>query len=191
MDFVRTFVACSLPVAVVRGLHGYQRKLRERLDGSRASVKWTTPASFHVTLRFLGEVEVGVVPAIGDALSRAVESVHPFEVVMSGVGCFPNESRARVIWAGVRGRELTELYERVQEALESVGYPRETRPFHGHVTLGRLRRPADLSQALERTELYEPAVFEVAEVVLYKSTLTPNGAVYEALRRAPLYRARG
>ncbi|MBM4318732.1 MAG: RNA 2',3'-cyclic phosphodiesterase [Deltaproteobacteria bacterium] len=186
MALIRTFVACNLPVKLVEALRGYQLRLRDSLEGWRPGIRWTSPASFHMTLRFLGEIEEPLVAALGDALRRAAAGHRAFDYTLQAVGCFPTAQRARVIWAGAESEELGWLAASVEREVQQIGLPPEEKPFHPHVTLGRLKSPLNLSGALSKVPLYPPTTVKVEEVVIYRSLLSPDGAVYDALQCIPL-----
>lgn len=190
MALIRTFIACDLPVKLIEALRGYQLRLRDALEGMRAGVRWTSPASFHLTLRFLGEIDEPLVAAVTDALRKAVTGHEPFAYTLQGVGCFPSAQRARVLWAGAAeegaGDRLGRLAASVEEAVQQIGLEPEGREFHPHVTLGRLKTPLNLASVLSRVPPFSPGTVQVKEVVLYRSRLTPGGAIYDALQRVPL-----
>jgi 2'-5' RNA ligase len=103
---------------------------------------WVKAANVHLTLKFLGDVEDRLVGAIGASLMTAAASVEVFDLTIRGLGAFPTLARPRVIWVGASGPGLGALVESVERALEPLGFPRETRPFSAHVTLGRVRAGA-------------------------------------------------
>lgn len=183
---IRAFVALDLPADVQRDLAAFCAPL-QKLD---AAVSWIRPDRIHLTLKFLGNVEESAVEAIGDALRSAVESVSPFALRPAGCGAFPSLREMRVIWVGVQGElePLKGLHRRVEEALERLGFPKENRPFRAHLTLGRVkgrRQLKALQEALTARHSYQGVIFDVSEVVLYKSDLKPDGAQYTPLKRLP------
>lgn len=186
MNLIRAFVACQLPLTTVETLRTLQRRLRDWDESLQSGVHWANPASFHLTLRFLGDIEEAVVPALGDALRRAVEEVPAFDLRLEGLGCFPRPQRARVLWAGVQGDGLQPLYEAVEHAVERIGLAQADRPFHPHLTLGRLKAPKRLPEGFEHTGAVSTPPVPVREVLLFSSQLNPSGAIHTVLRRAPL-----
>lgn len=163
------------------------RTLQQRLGGVLEGVSWTAPAALHLTLKFLGEQEEKRLPAIAESLRQAVLPAAPFNLQFKGLGVFPSPRRARIIWAGIAaGRdELASLAHSLEEALAETGFPRESRPFKAHLTLGRVRRP--LSEQLLRDLLAGESSFSTAESAvqslrLYRSRLSPRGAQYSALQ---------
>jgi len=189
MSTIRAFVATNLPVKAIDPLRDYQRRLQGSLESWRPGISWTSPASLHLTLRFLGEIEEPLVAALGDRLSEAAARCETFDFTLGGVGAFPSLQRARVLWAGATGDGLLPLATTVEDSLEQIGLPREERPFSAHITLGRLKSPLNLAPVLGTVALFPPTVVTVREIILYSSRLTPKGAIYQTLRRAPLRRA--
>lgn len=150
----------------------------------------TVPAgSWHVTLRFLGEVlDPGPVAA---ALDAAAAGRHAMPCVVEGVGTFPDKGfpphkKARVAWAGVRAEGIEALAAAVRDATAPFGEPPEDRPFVAHVTLARLPRPADLRRLVSRHErtLFSQGLLD--RVVLFRSTPGPGGSRHEPLHTVRL-----
>lgn len=149
------------------------------------AVRWGRPESYHVTLRFLGDVEAERLAPLAEAVAEEVADVVPFELRLGGAGGFPSARRPRVVVLGLAPEApLAALAERVEAGVRAAGLPEADRPFRAHLTLGRVkgRRGPDLSAALPP----EPAAFPVREVVLYASELRRGGAVHTPLHRIPL-----
>lgn len=163
----------------------------ERLRARARGVAWVAPENLHVTLKFLGAVDEGRVPGVTAALAGAAGGAAPFDVVVQGLGAFPSLTRPRVIWAGMGegARPMAELAARVDGALAALGFPRETRDFAAHVTLGRVRAPhrdPDLAAALAAGARSEFGRVRVARVSLMRSDLSARGARYTVLAACPL-----
>jgi 2'-5' RNA ligase len=184
----RLFVACELPDEVKSALGGVQDDLR-RLDAAR--LRWVRPEGIHVTLKFLGGVEANRVEGITSALAAAVE---PFELRLwpASVGRFGG-ARLRVVWVGLEGDTggLATQAERVERALQPLGFPGERRPFAAHVTLARVpdqASPAERQRVAGVIERYRPPAFPsmtLTSVSLMRSHLGPGGASYERLASFP------
>ncbi len=192
IETVRCFVACDLSLAVLDTLGEVQRELHE-VVGEEARIRWASPATMHLTLKFLGDkVDRAVTQAAAEALVAAAAAHPPFELTVAGVGAFPSPAKARVVWAAIREETgvLARVHEAVETALEELGFGRERRAFSPHVTLGRVRRgkgrPPDLTEALEPLAEREIGTCRVADVVLYRSILSAKGPEYESLVRAAL-----
>ena len=102
-------------------------------------VAWVKAGNLHLTLKFLGDVEEQRIEAIATSLTKAAAQVDAFDLTIGGFGAFPTRARPRVIWVEANGPRLHALVESIECALEALGFPRETRPFAGHITLGRVR----------------------------------------------------
>jgi 2'-5' RNA ligase len=152
-------------------------------------VKWVQPEGLHVTLKFLGGVDEGLVPELSRELDVIAQAYHPLQVMLSRLGAFPDTRRPRVVWAGLSGdvRTMAEIAERVDRICSSFGMEPEKRPFRAHITIGRLKIPTviDLSQEVRETG------FTIEHIVLYKSELTPTGARYSVLHRSVLGQEKG
>lgn len=140
----------------------------------------------HLTLVFLEEVAEDFADATAGPLAAACAGHRAFNVRLSGLGAFPGPQRARVLWVGLeRGREeMVGLQRSVAAALEPLGYRPEKRGFSPHLTLGRLRVPADLTRVIA-TDFPETG-FPVERVVFIRSELRPDGPLYTELAAFPL-----
>lgn len=142
--------------------------------------------NWHITLVFLGNVSGPQYDQLLTAL-RTSELGSGFEITLQGFGFFPNPKRPRVFWLGVGpgSERVVKLQSSVASICQTASFPKEGRPFHPHLTLARLKSPRDSSGLLE--ELPEVKVkVRVDEVVLYRSTLTDTGSIYEVLETFPL-----
>lgn len=163
-------------------------RVQSLLRDSRADVRWVQPATAHVTLHFLGEVDDDAVARLDAALVPIVAAAPPMSLHLDGVGAFPDELHPRVLWIGCGGdtRPLAHLHGAMGEALRRLGLPVETRPFHPHVTVGRVRSGrnlARLSSALARLRDARAGELPVLGIVLFRSELTPAGAHYAVQSR--------
>ena len=170
----RLFTALEIPHDVADDLE----VLRGGIEGAR----WIDKASYHVTLRFVGDVE----PPVAKELSRALGEVGgwAFETSLSGIGSFGSKS-PRSVWAGVRGNPaLEELQANQEAACRRIGLPPETRKFTPHVTLARLRggrgASVEVHNFISRHNLYESRPFSVEEFVLLSSRPSRGGGPYVA-----------
>jgi 2'-5' RNA ligase len=185
----RLFVAIDLGEAARRALGEAQVVCQQ----ANLPVRWVDPAGAHLTLKFLGETDRAQVAPIGAAL-RAVAGRHwPLLLHTGAPGAFPNPRRPRVLWLGLTGAldQLAALQLDVDEALAALGFPRETRPFSPHLTLGRVRegaRPPDTAiLAATFAEIRDDAApLPVESIRLMRSELGRGGARYTTLLEAPL-----
>lgn len=184
---IRAFVACELAAQVLAAL----REAQEELRAAGGDVRWVSPRGLHITLKFLGGVPEADLPALGEALRGAASASRGCRAEVRGVGGFPNLGRARVLWAGVEGKNVDELAvaaRRVDDAVRPFGIPAEQRPFHPHVTLGRVRSSrgwAAVEQCARGLAARSFGEADLEEAVLYRSELGRDGAVYTPLERFP------
>ncbi len=184
----RLFVAIETDPVVKDGLEAAIEGLEMR--GVRA--KWCRRDRFHLTLRFLGHVEVPRIGEVKEALGRAAEGFSPIDFTVEGLGAFPNARRPRVIWAGVKEPEagrMAALARRIGKELKGLGIHGDDKPFKPHLTLGRVKDPAGargLAEALEKMETPSFGGERTARSVkLFRSELRPAGAVYTVLKEIP------
>jgi RNA 2',3'-cyclic 3'-phosphodiesterase len=178
-DTIRAFAALNLPADIIDHAYGLQSALKAR--GLR--LRWVKPQNLHLTLKFLGDIPAAVVADVGLALRRASRETAPLALNVQGMGVFPGIRRARVLWVGLGGQieALQLLYSRIEDELADLGLAREKRGFKAHLTLARMKGPVapwDLSVALQETGNYEPRSFWARQLILYKSELRPQGAIY-------------
>lgn len=147
------------------------------VDGAR----WQDEDQLHLTLAFLGEVDLRAAEEVAEALA-AVRSP-PFAVEIRGVGHFERKGVPSALWAGVaRSDALAALHRRVVAACRRGGVEPDRRGFRPHVTLARLNRAGGpVGGWLATYGTLSAGPWEVTEFALYESRLSPAGASYEAL----------
>ncbi len=186
-DTFRAFVAIDLPKSVRSALQAAQ----ETLNSCGLRVRWVRPQGMHLTLKFLGNIKAGLTDDIVHAMALAAKGRAGLALTAKGIGVFPHVRRPRIIWAGLSGRleVLKSMAETLDAHLASLGFPRETRAFKAHLTLGRVKGKivADrLQAAIDKLETFESEGFEVSQIILFKSELRPSGAVYTKINEVPL-----
>lgn len=160
--------------------------LRGALAGRVLPGRAVAPASWHLTLRFLGATSPGRRAAVAAAL-RGADLGDGLTVGFGGLGAFPSPARATVLWLGVEegADRLGALAAAAEDAARRAGFPAEERTFSAHLTLGRIRPAADVRPLVERVPPFRERV-RVDGVVLFRSHLGAGGARYEAVERFPL-----
>ena len=179
---MRLFIGVPLAGAVIDEIAALVARLRPR----GGSLRWTAPASWHVTLQFLGNSTPGQLAC----LEKRLAEIHrlPVPIELPGIGFF---ERVGVFYASIQlSPALTSLQRRVLAATAPCGYQPEARPFHPHITLARAKGQAgsrDL-RSLQSSIRTEPAFspFTAREFLLYESHLEPTGARYDVRARFPL-----
>lgn len=187
---MRLFVAVDPDDALRQRMLKAVSRIREQLDrrpGGRLA--WVTPENWHITLVFLGEIRDDVATMIGERFGVPFD-VPPFRLTCAQPGLFPPRGRPRVLWVGVEegNAGLASLHRAVLERLDDVPFRREARTFTPHLTLARVRPgpPTVARDDLAGVHVGRPGGCTIDHVTLYWSQLSPKGARYEALVRAPL-----
>ena len=179
---MRAFLGIGLPTGVREAIASATAKFR----GLHAPVAWTAPKNLHITLYFLGEISPERVALVERSMRDASSGIGPFSLTAEGGGAFPGTRNPRVLWVGfLEPLELVrQLQQNMENALSGVGFPREDRPFHPHITVGRTRGalpPAWGERFVQVLSGKGFGVVPVSSFTLYESRLGPGGAVYTPL----------
>lgn len=164
------------------------QSLFEDADGIRT----TDPTQAHVTLKFLGDTPESKLPEIATQLETAVEQsgVTPFEAAVRGLGAFPSLDYISVVWLGIGdgSHELERLHQAVENRLTRIGFEPEDHEFTPHATIARMDHAGGKDMVQETIETEEPIVggFELSEIRLTESELTPEGPNYSTVQRFEL-----
>ena len=155
-----------------------------------AKASWSRDANLHLTLKFLGEIPQVSVPHISTAASRAVVGFAPFSTRLEQAGAFPKHGQPRVLWIGINdfSGKLGRLRARLEDESVNVGFAKDDRPFHPHLTVARLRqaRHARTLAAAHRELDIESAEIAVSELLVIRSELSNEGSKYTVISRHPL-----
>ena len=176
---MRLFIALDIPAKVRVALTNYMERTRALAPDAR----WARVEGLHVTLKFIGHVDDTAVEKIKAALAP-IKTV-PFDVKFTGVGFFPNPNAARVFWAGVDGGDhLPNLASSIDAAMEQLGLPGETKPYHPHLTLARTSsRPLRELKPLLAEAPPQFGTMTAREFFLYQSQPQKGGSKYTKLER--------
>jgi len=183
---IRAFIAIDLDPQVIDTICHTIDGLRPRIP----AIRWVSKANLHLTVKFLGNVEEAQIEPIGAALAAAFRPFPRFAINAKGLGVFSDLRRPRILWVGLTGNELARLATTVESALLPLGFAPEKRSFTPHLTIGRWRQfdrpPLTLEQELEHWQHYEFGRSTVDQVILFRSVLKPEGAVYTRLQTVTL-----
>jgi RNA 2',3'-cyclic 3'-phosphodiesterase len=185
MAMIRAFIALPLPPSIQQEFGVIQKSLKD----SGAEVKWDTQDKFHVTLKFLGDIDAAKVDPIALALKNSIGGIASFDLAFQTIGAFPNANRPRVIWIGGEENEHVRGIQRaVERECDSFGFAKDDRPFHTHVTLGRVKsdRAVERLTAKLKSITFKPLIARCIEVHIVRSELKPAGSVYTLLNSIPL-----
>ena len=186
-ETVRTFIAFAIGEALIEKIGSLQKELKPlKLD-----VKTVDPRKIHLTLKFLGDTPVASLEAVHNAMEEVVKRHSAFELSVDTFGAFPNFRTPRVLWVGCKepSGQAEALAHDLNESLSLLGFKKEEKKFAPHLTLARLRSLKNekrLAAFVEGYTLPWKETLSCETLTHYKSTLTPQGALYEPLHTVTL-----
>lgn len=180
---MRLFSAVAIAPEALYEIARLQDALRDRVEVHR----WQPVGNMHLTVHFFGEVGAETVPLLAERLSDASHVVSPFDLRLGSLGAFPKRGHPRVLWLGVEdpAQALHALERTMRAAIADLGLLHEARPYSPHITLAREPRGAVRIGELAEGAPIAPVAWRVDHAALFRSTLTPQGALYEVLHRFP------
>lgn len=197
----RVFCAIELPDHVRKLFVQHMATLRNVVPDARA--RWSRPENIHLTLKFFGDISLTEVENLRIAAMRAVEGSACFKIQVGETGMFPPHGAPRVLWIGVHdlSGKLAALHARLEDESEKVGFEKETRTFHPHLTLARFREPRrqtkqsrsnsnQLARTLVSAHMATPLPsmeITVSELLVMRSELGSTGSKYTVISRHPLF----
>src|SRR6266567_3766796 len=192
---MRAFIAIDLPESVRRALGQIQAELQKSLARSNiamrnreSDIRWSRPEGIHLTLKFLGEMSEAQAKKVADDLA-SMETFKSIPIEVKGFGFFPGPARPRVFWVGVEALPgLAQLAGQIEDRMEKLGFPRESRNFNPHLTLARFKDPRphpSLRALVEERGNPSFGLFEASEFFLFESKLSPHGAQYRKVACFP------
>jgi len=185
---IRIFLAFELPMEI----KSIVTRVSEELRKSTFNLKWIKVDNIHLTVVFMGNIKMDDIPAIGDKIQKVCLKYGSFNILLNGMGCFPNRRNPRVLWLGLDGdlERISHFRDALQKHLIPFGVKQEKRRFKPHLTLGRFRKSKKIDPPLDESllkykELASPDCL-LNELVLFKSDLKPSGAEYTKIEAWPL-----
>lgn len=185
---IRSFLAFELPLDIKRIVARVSGEFRE----STLNVRWVQADNIHLTVVFMGNIKSEEIKAIGDVSQKVCLKYAPFDILLSGMGSFPNKRNPKIIWLGLSAdlERMSHFRNALQKGLKPFGIKEEKRGFRPHLTLGRFRKfnraDSQWDEFILRYKDLESPVRPLNELVLFKSDLKPGGAVYTKLESWPL-----
>lgn len=182
---IRAFIA----VDVGEDVHNALASALERLRRIDSQVRWVDPKNWHLTVKFLGDVEWRAVDGIAKALQEEAVKLPAFEFRVRGLFPFPPGRQPRIVAAGIvdEVKGLESLNRVLEYRMQAFGVPPERRGFKAHLTLGRVQNPRGQDRLWSVIKKYEAEDFGIAladQAVLYQSELDLKGAQYMQLATA-------
>ncbi len=183
---IRAFIALTLPDLLKTRL----LDVRHALERTDAKIKWVDHEQMHLTVKFCGDVDDGQAEELAAAVrEEATHWQQPLRLAVGGLGAFPNKRNPRVLWVGVQENiGLSAMAERIEASAVAIGIEPDERAFSAHLTLGRIKfieRHDPLLKRLKAMDV-ETYHYDIRELTLIKSELTPQGPLYTPLERVTL-----
>ncbi|MBU1781975.1 RNA 2',3'-cyclic phosphodiesterase [bacterium] len=183
LNFIRTFIAINIEDKIKEEIS----KIIKALKNDQDEIKWIEKESFHLTLKFLGNVRIFQVEEIYEKLQIIAGSILPFKISFSNLDIILNKKTPKIILVGIKegSKELMELTEEIEISLADLGFLKEERRYTPHLTLGRIKRINERENFIEKAKKIdhlEAHSFIAKKIGIIKSTLTPKGAVYTQLK---------
>ena len=180
-----------MAVAISDAVRGKLTEIQARLKQTGADVGWVAPANIHLTILFLGTVFESQASALAAAADEIASAYQPGTLEVSGIGYFGRAQSPRVIWAGLTGdvQPLLALQKEIAAAANQTGIFPDDKPFHPHLTIGRVRAARNIGALLAVLETFRDAAFgtiAIDRVLLMKSALTARGPIYTPLHESRL-----
>ena len=187
MIMKRVFLA--LPLEPVEPAAEKMKILQKLLSAYR--IKWVRIENYHLTLFFFGEIPVQLIPDIQQILRSTLENSSVFSLALTGPGIFKKGKEPRVLWLGIKATDqLFVLKKKIDNAVVSLGFIPDEKPFRPHLTLGRFMQQQEVSSILENVlnepQLAKPIGYDVSKLILFESKLFPEGPQYLPIDIFPL-----
>ncbi|MFO7819773.1 MAG: RNA 2',3'-cyclic phosphodiesterase [Halanaerobacter sp.] len=182
-DTERIFIAVNLDDIVQKKL----KKAQDLLRDCSLSIKWVEKENFHITLKFLGDITNSQLIEVKDRLKKIALNISSFDIIIKGLGAFPNLEQPKIIWSGVKKnkKKLISLHQAIEEQMLDLGFGAEKHDYTPHITLGRVRKREDnydlVSDKIKDFSFEINAHQIVDRIAVVKSELTPQGPIYSTV----------
>ncbi|WP_415953143.1 RNA 2',3'-cyclic phosphodiesterase [Methanobrevibacter woesei] len=181
MSKIRAFLAIDLK-------EEFKPQIKEIIEDFKTlntDIMFVEVENLHFTLKFFGDVDENKINQISEIVSNTLEGFDPFNLKIQGCGAFPNLNHIKVIWLGTEENTiLNSLHNDLDEEFSKIGFKKDFR-FSNHLTIGRMKSAKNKNQVKEKLNDYktvEIGEMSIGRISLKKSTLTPNGPIYEDVK---------
>lgn len=176
---VRAFIAVEVPLSQLKGIEEVIQSLT-----SIPGLKCVERKNIHITIRFLGDVSEPLLSAIESSISDSIQGIPDFQIQVSGLGAFPSDRDIRVVRAKAVSQQLEDIATGINVSIDKLGLKAD-KPFTPHITLARLKMrqfERACKEVIAKYKTSEFGSYSASSVKLKKSTLTPEGPIYDDLR---------
>ncbi len=178
----RLFIALDIPGDIKSDIHSFTGNLLEKERG----IKIVPASNIHVTLKFLGNININKIKKIENAIKITADSLEKFRYRISGkVGAFPNLAKARVVFMEIDdgSMRISEVYNLLENNLSKIKIRKEGKKFIPHVTVARIKGKKNLEKPDGSLRAGPDAWIDCHDILLFESRLRPSGAEYEVIGR--------
>ena len=180
-ESVRSFLAIELDEELLPKILDVQDEFKK----VNANIKYVPSQNMHFTLKFFGNIDLNMADDISNAVNKVIKNYSSFDLNIKNCGSFPNKNLIKVIWLGLEeGSPIVDLQKDLDKEFKKLGFKKE-RNFISHLTIGRVKSPKgkkEIRKTIERLEDIEIGKMAVSRICLKKSTLTPQGPIYEDIK---------
>lgn len=178
---IRSFLAIDLAEDLKPKIADVQRQFKK----TDANIKYVPSQNMHFTLKFFGNIDEDMVEEISEAVEKVIKSYSSFDLSIGGCGSFPNQNTIKVLWIGIdRNSAIADLQKDMDREFKKLGFKKE-RNYISHLTIGRPRNGKNKNQIKDTINSLKDlkiGTMTVSKISLKKSTLTPQGPIYEDIR---------
>lgn len=202
---IRAFLSVELSEPLRTNFANIHVELKQRLGrepSKNVRISWVQPASLHLTVKFLGDIDEQLVAPMQHAIENVLSGYHVVDIPLDRLGVFPRLQQPRILWVGPseqweKGEDaarLVSLHRAIEDCCTSLNLAPDTRPLSPHLTLARIKEGGrDFGQILARSGLLDQPLsagsMEVKAIALMQSELKPTGSVYTKLWDARIGRS--
>lgn len=180
MSQLRAFLAIDIDEDLKAKIYRIIKEFK-KID---ANIKYVDLENLHLTLKFFGDIDTEGINLLSSKISEVVGNFDNFNVKIKGCGAFPNTNRIKVIWLGLEDDEIVKrLHDELDKEFVKLGFDKDKK-FSSHLTIGRMKSAkgkAKVKSTIEEFDEVEIGEMSVDKIILKKSTLTPQGPIYEDL----------
>ncbi|MEJ5350030.1 MAG: RNA 2',3'-cyclic phosphodiesterase [Melioribacteraceae bacterium] len=179
---IRTFIALELPELELKKIIDIKNNYINDYD----NIKWEPINKLHLTLKFLGDTDENIIPAINSELENILKNYEVFELTFDKFGLFIKDKKPRILWIGLKeNSKLNCLAQEIDNVISKFGFEKEKRKFTPHITLLRIKDKDEkfYKDFYKLTQVEIPEInFYADKITLFKSTLLKTGSVYEPIK---------
>lgn len=180
MSQIRAFLAIDVDEDLKAKIYNVIKEFKK----TDANIKYVDLQNLHLTLKFFGDIDVEGIKLLSDKISDVASNFDNFTIKIKGCGAFPNTNRIKVIWLGLDNDGLVkQLHDELDKEFVKLGFDGDKK-FSTHLTIGRMKSAkgkSEVKSTIEELNDVEIGEMNVDKIILKKSTLTPQGPIYEDL----------